>query len=215
MICSISAFDLDHTLFSDNSSYRFGHYLCERKLLSRSSLLFIIGCSVRHSIGILPIVKLHESAFKRLFLGRSAPLVKQWAEEFIQENFEKLLYLPAIEKLKASKDAGHLTVILSSAPSFIVEPIAKKLNVPYWNATKYAVGEDQNFCHIDKLMLGQDKAIILDELACQYGVQKSETYAYSDSHLDLPFLMAAGNACGVNPNRKLRNICRKNSWDII
>lgn len=214
-IRSISAFDLDHTLFSKNSSYCFGRYLCSKKLLPFCSLLFIIGCSLRHSMGLLPIVQLHEKGFKHLFLGRSLPLVQGWANEFLEEHFETLLYPPAIAALKSAQDAGHLTAILSSSPDYIVEPIAKRLNVPYWDATRYAVDKDQKFCSIDRLMLGENKALCLEELACLYGVDENETYAYSDSHLDLPFLLAAGTACGVNPNRKLKRICKQNGWRVI
>jgi HAD superfamily hydrolase (TIGR01490 family) len=212
---NIHAFDLDHTLFSSNSSYCFGRYLCSKKLLPFRSLLFIIGCSVRHSMGLLPIVQLHEDAFKRLFLGRSYLLVQQWAEEFIHAYFEKLLYPPAVAALKSAQEAGHLTAILSSTPDFIVEPIAKRLNIPFWDATRYAIDSQQKFCGIDKLMLGQDKALCLAQLANQYHVGKNETYAYSDSHLDLPFLLAAGKAYGVNPNRKLRRICGEKGWPVI
>ncbi len=212
---AISAFDLDHTLFSENSSYRFGRYLYAKKLVPLSSLAFIVGCNIRHKIGLLPIVKLHQSAFGKLFQGLPSSLVKQWALDFVDENFESLLYMPAVEKLKLAQDAGHMTGILSSTPDFLVEPIAKRLNVSFWDATSYAVDKDSRFCHIAKLMLGSDKATILEKLGNQYSIPKHAIYAYSDSDLDLPFLFAAGTACGVNPNRKLRSICRKNDWLII
>lgn len=214
-IRSISAFDLDHTLLSVNSGYCFGRFLCRKKRLPFSSLLFIIGCCLRHSIGVLSIVQLHESAFKRLFLGRSLPLIKQWAEEFIHEHLDKFLHLDAIEVLNKAQESGHLTAILSSSPDFIVEPIAKRLNVSFWEATRYAVDSNQIFCGIHKILLGEDKAICLNKLASENDIEKNETSAYSDSHLDLPFLLAAGKAYGVNPNRQLRKICLKNNWEII
>lgn len=214
-IRSISAFDLDHTLFSENSSYRFGKYLCDKKLLSLHSLAFIVGCNIRHKIGLLPITKLHESAFQRLFFGRSSLVVRQWAKDFLTEQFEKLLYLPAIIKLRQAQEAGHLTVILSSTPDFLVEPIAQQLKVPLWDSTQYEIDQNNQFCGIKKLLLGENKALILEQLGQKYGVSKQDVYAYSDSHLDLPFLMAAGTKYGVNPNRKLRSICRQNNWAII
>lgn len=214
-ISSISAFDLDHTLFAANGSYHFGRYLCSKKLLPLRSLAFIIGCNVRHTAGFLPITQLHQKAFDHLFKGRPSAVVKQWALDFLHDHFDDLLYSPAVEKLKSAQQAGHLTAILSSSPDFLVGPVAEKLNVPFWNATQYAVDKDHKFCHIASLMLGHDKAIILDQLGQHYGVPKEELYAYSDSHLDLPFLMTAGTAYGVNPNKKLRSICRQKSWSII
>jgi len=212
---SLSAFDLDHTLLSTNCSYRFGCYLCKKRILSFSSLAFIIGCHIRHTAGYLPIDKLHESAFNRLFLGRSSSLVSQWADDFLNENFDGMLYQPTIDRLKLAQEAGHLTIILSSAPDFLVKPIAKRLNVDLWNATCYRVDKDQKFCQIDKLLLGDGKAVIMDELMQKYQISKQQTYAYSDSYLDLLFLEAAGIACGVNPDRKLSRICRENNWQII
>lgn len=212
---SISAFDLDHTLFSVNSSYCFGRYLYTKKKISIGSFAFIIGCNVCYHAGWLSIIKLHESAFRHLFHSRSLLLVRQWAADFVEENFDALLYFPAIEKLMSAQRAGHLTAIFSSSPDFLVEPIAKRLNVSFWDSTHYAVDKDHLFCDIAKLMLGEDKARLLEALAIKHGVPKQEIYAYSDSHLDLPFLKAAGTAYGVNPSRKLRSLCRRNSWSII
>lgn len=213
--CSLSAFDLDHTLFSDNGSYRFGLYLCKRKLLPYKSLAFILSCNIRHAVGLLSIVNLHESAFIRLFKGRSQVMVKEWTEDFLQENFDNLLYSPAIKKLKSAQKAGHLTAILSSSPDFLVEPIAKKLNVPIWKSTQYTIDKDQRFSQIKNLMLGHDKAQVLNQLMQYYQISKQETFAYSDSHLDLPFLLAAGFPCGVNPNRKLKSLCKRHHWPMI
>lgn len=212
---SISAFDLDHTLFNANSGYLFGRYLCRRKLLPLKALGFIIGCYVSCALGFLSIEALHQKAFKRLFKGRLSSTVKQWTEDFLEENFEKSLYLPAINELKSAQDRGHLTAILSCAPCFLVEPIAKRLNVPIWEGTEYGVDNDHKFSHIASLVLGCDKASILKDIGSQYNISKQKIHAYSDSHHDLPFLYAAGHACGVKPNRKLRAICQKNKWPII
>lgn len=215
MISAISAFDLDFTLLNANSSYRFGRYLYENKHIPYSSLLYIYGCVIRHSLGILPIHKLHEGAFAWIFKGRSEPLMKEWASDFIMKNLDTLLYLPAIERLKESQAKGHLTVLLSSGPDFLVKKIANFLNIPLCHATQYAVDKDHRFCHISSLLLGRDKAKVLVDLRREHGIPTENTYAYSDSHLDLPFLQAAGQAVGVNPNRRLRALCLQNQWPII
>lgn len=214
-MCGISAFDLDHTLLSKNSSYRFGCYLYRKNKISFASLAFIIGCNIRHGCGLLSITQLHECAFKRLFLGLDATIVRQWALDFIDEHLESLYYAPAIHKLKLAQAAGHLTVLLSSSPDFLVGPIANRLGISLWDATQYAVDKDHRFCHINQLMLGEDKATVLKRLRETHHVLPRDVYAYSDSHLDLPFLISAGIPCGVNPNRHLRSICRRNGWKMI
>jgi HAD superfamily hydrolase (TIGR01490 family) len=214
-VCSISAFDLDHTLLSDNSSYRFGCYLYRKNKISLRALAFIIGCNIGHQCGFLSLPQLHEIAFNRLFLGWDAPAVKRWALDFLDESLDPMLYIPAVTQLKQAQAAGHLTVLLSSSPDFLVEPIAKRLDLSLWEATRYAVDKDQRFCQIDQLMLGEDKANVLKDLKERYQVSSQETYAYSDSHHDLPFLTSAGVPCAVNPNRQLRAVCRRNGWKVI
>jgi len=211
----ISAFDLDKTLLHDNSSFRFGLYLCRKHYLSLRDLTYIIKAHVRHCLGFLSIEALHKEAFKRLFHGRFAPDIHHHVQLFLDQSLDSLLYKPAIEKLKAAKEAGHFLSIVSSAPDFLVEPIAHRLGVSEWYATDYLIDKDQRFCQISRLMLGETKAEVMVQLGHRLGCSREDMAAYSDSHHDLPFLLSAGHAIGVNPNRKLKAICQNNQWPII
>jgi HAD superfamily hydrolase (TIGR01490 family) len=211
----LSAFDLDKTLLKQNSSFQFGLYLYKHSYISLNALLFILGCHVRHSIGLLTVKKLHETAFQYLFKGRSIDEVQQWAENFIEDNLDQLIYPPAIKALKDAQQSDHLTVIISSSPRFLVEPIANKLGADLWKSTEYAIDNDRRFCHIARIILGEDKAQYMLVLSEQHQILRQNTKAYSDSHLDLPFLLSAGSAIGVNPCRKLRATCKKYGWPII
>lgn len=211
----ISAFDLDRTLFRENSSFCFGIYLYRQKRIPLRSLIFILTCNLRFTLGMLSIQRLHQKAFDHLFRGKALTLVNKWAADFVESNFEHLIYHPACEKLRLAQRSGHMTAILSSSPAFLVEPIAKRFGVSVWQSTEYAVDEDQNFCRISKLVLGEDKARFIAGLLQQQGLCKHDVTAYSDSHHDLPFLEAAGTAVGVNPDRKLRSVCLNKNWTII
>ena len=164
---------------------------------------------------MLPIAKLHESAFDRLFLGKSELQVREWAETFLEENFTHMLYTPAVDRLKKAQDDGHTVMILSSSADFLIEPIAKRLGVPHWRATQYAVDKDRHFCRIAHMMLGEGKAEVVREWQRRLECDKSQVTAYSDSLLDLPFLLAAGKVVAVNPDRRLRVLCARNHWEII
>lgn len=211
----ISAFDLDHTLFNDNSTFRFGLYLCHKRILPFSALFFIVFTYVRHLLGFLSIAEVHKKAYHQLVHGFSEQEVAECVEEFLRHSFNGLIYQPALKKLEQAQSAGHLTVILSSSPEFIVGPIAKRLNVPCWKATTYAIDKDRRFCHISQAIESADKVNFINELCGHYHCQKENITAYSDNYLDLPFLLAAGKAVGVNPDRKLAAFCRRNNWQII
>ena len=211
----ISAFDLDYTLLNHNSSYLFGRFLCNQKHFSVKSSLFITWCQISFLLGITSLEKLHQNAFYHLFYGIQDDLIEKYVQEFLHLYLEKLLYQPAIQKLKQAQDAGHITVILSSSPEFLVAPIAKHLGVSIWKSTEYCVDMNGCYSNIKTIMLGENKARILENLQHHYGILRKDVIAYSDSHHDLAFLSSAGSAFGVNPNRKLRSICRQNNWPMI
>lgn len=212
---ALSAFDLDHTLLKENSSYSFGKYLYRHKYISLSAFFFIIRSNICYNLGLLSIAEVHQRAFERLFYGKSLPLVESWVSSFLDQHLESLIYAPAIKALHRAQQAGHITAIISSSPSFLVEPIAKRLGLTFSQATQYAVDKDNRFCRIANLMLGEDKARFLTEFMAQHNICKKQVFAYSDSFQDLPFLQAAGAAIAVNPDRKLRFFCLKNNWSII
>lgn len=211
----ISAFDLDHTLLRVNSSFHFCKYLCQRGYVPRWKLFFVFSYTIQHLLGLLSTKDLHNLAFQRFFFGLNPVDVQRWVDEFLHRYFNHYLYLPAIEVLQKSQEAGDVTMILSSSPNFLVEPIAKKLNISLWYATEYAIDKDCRFCHISHIVLGDEKKQKIDELRQQLGSAGTVVTAYSDSHLDLPFLLAADIRVGVNPTRQLRAICQRNHWKII
>lgn len=211
----LSAFDLDHTLFKDNSSYCFGVYLYQQGRISLTALLFIIFSKLRYKWGFLSLAQLHQQAFEFIFRGYSLPVLEKCVTDFLDVHFDQLIYEPAFQKLKMAQRNGEMVAILSSSPAFLVEPIAKRFGVSVWQATQYAIDKDQKFCHIAHLMLGGDKASFIEDFMHRNKLAKGDVVAYSDSFDDLPFLLSAGTAVGVNPDRKLRSFCKNHHWSII
>lgn len=211
----ISAFDLDHTLFSQNSSYRFGIYAGKTGVISSRKLFYLFWGYLCLAIGLISVRRINRMAFHLIFQGLSEEEVNGWVEDFLKKDFDQLLYPPVVEKLRQAQQAGHLTVILSSSPNVIVEAIAKRFGVSLWGATSYSIDQERRFCAPLHIMQGGDKARFIAQLCEQYGLSKQDVTAYSDSSLDLPFLEAAGNPVAVNPDRRLRKICKERQWPII
>lgn len=210
-----SFFDLDHTLLKVNCSFCFGKYLYQHGVLSLSQLLLLSSIYFLHRIGIFSIKTLHKIAFKQLFLRRPRSFFTQHVELFLQENFEKMLYPPAIQRLKAAQLSGHYVAILSNSPDFLVEAIAKKLEVAHFEGTVYGVDEAQRFSHIQQLIQGEDKAASTINTLELLQIKKKNTTIYSDSIRDLAFLLSGGTKVGVNPDTKLRAICQEYQWEVI
>jgi HAD superfamily hydrolase (TIGR01490 family) len=211
----ISIFDLDHTLLSINSSFYFGLYLYRRKKLPLLKLLYAASCYSFHKCGLMSLEKLHHKVFYSLFKGIISSQIKPLVDSFLAEHLSQSLYPPAIKMLQQAQNQNHFIAILSSSPDFLVGPISKLFGAHQWCGTLYGVDENKRFSHVSKLIHGKEKARYVSQIIDELDLLPCDVTAYSDSHLDLPFLQAVGNAVGVNPDNILRRACRENRWKII
>lgn len=168
-----------------------------------------------HKSGFYSLHELHVSIFERLFKGRLLSLFQRQVPIFLDQYFQTSLYLPAYQCLMQAKARGDFTTILSSSPDFLVEPIAEKLQVDFWQATTYELNTDQRFEKVSNVLDGEAKTRVFTDLAKDMGITREFTTAYSDSILDYPFLKAAGHAVAVKPDRQLRKHCRHEGWPVI
>lgn len=215
MMSRLTVFDLDHTLIQANSSFKFGSYLYKNGFFSFFSLLQSVFHYSRYKFLGLPIEQLHFRIFDSLFKGRSREQVEAYAFHFIKQSLPALLYSPAVERLRNAQSRGDTLLILSSSPHFLVGLVANGLGVENWEATSYQSDEKGNLARVGCVLEGEQKAERLRIWAKKVGASRAEITVYSDSHWDLPLLFEAGQAVAVKPDRKLRKVCRKESWEII
>jgi HAD superfamily phosphoserine phosphatase-like hydrolase len=211
----ISAFDLDHTLLNANSSFRFGFFLYKNHFFKLKDLMKCLTFYARHKWFGLSIEELHHKSFGALFRGKSFELVRSFVDEFLEQQLQQMTNPSIFLHLENAKKNGHHCAILSSAPDFLVRPIAKKWGIHLWYATSYQTDLRGNFTKIAYVMEGEEKAKTLLNLAHLLEVDPSSITVYSDSALDLPLLNIAGKAIGVFPDRKLRKVCYANHWEIL
>lgn len=208
-------FDLDHTLLTANSSFRFGVYLYRQKKIPFWTLLACLNDYIRHKWGRVSIQTIHAKSFKRLFKGKALASIHQDVDKFLTETLASLLYLPVVQRLKSAQASGEKVIILSSSPDFLVREIARRLQVQEWQATTYQIDKMGNFVSISHVMEGLDKAVYIKQRADQLSIPLSSLTVYSDSYLDLPILNIAGRAIGVVPDSHLKRICLQNGWEIL
>lgn len=203
----IGAFDLDGTLLRKNSSFAFCCYLYENRILSPIDITYCITRYLQHHLFNLSLWNLQKSVFDRLFFGKKVQDLSPYLESFIQEKLPSLWYPPGLQCLRNFQERGDEVMILSNSPRLIVQPIAKHLGVEKVLATEYQIDKEGKLCDIATLVDGNTKA---DELCF---LEKAT--AFSDSHLDLPFLKKAHEAIAVNPTRKLKKIAKAQGWEIL
>ncbi|MGZ6297882.1 MAG: HAD family hydrolase [Parachlamydiaceae bacterium] len=210
-----SFFDLDGTLLNVNSSSCFGRYLYQEGVFSTKLYIHLGTIYLLFKMGVLSLLEMQTQIFQKLFRGKPKAFFETHAHSFLDQNFERFLYLPAVKRLKQALANGELVVILSSSPDFLVKLIAERLNVVHWQASIYAIDSLGCFSHLEKLLQGSDKANWVIKFSKQRNLSKCNTTVFSDSILDLPFLKSGGIKIGVNPDRKLRVLCHQNHWEIL
>lgn len=211
----LSAFDLDHTLTTGNSSFNFCRFLYKQKVLSLSAVITSAICYLRYLFFGMSLSELHHKIFTKVLSGLSLLLLEEQVEKFLKEYLSSALYMPAVYRLKLAQHLGHYTIILSNSPSFLVKSIAEFLGVDEWIATDYLVDQDCRLSKVARVLQGSDKALHLNFLSKKLGICREAITAYSDSFQDLEFLQASGNPIAVNPDKKLRAFSIAQNWSII
>jgi HAD superfamily hydrolase (TIGR01490 family) len=210
-----SAFDLDYTLVQVNSSFAFCKYLVTVKVLPISAFFYAVLIFIRHRFFGLSLQEMHEKVFHRVLRGKDLRNLETHAEIFCKTHLLKKIYAPAVALLIDAKQAGHYTLLISSSPSFLVRHVADFFHIDEWMATEYEVDSHNCLQRIHSLVDGNAKAEWIASLKARQGIDRENIIAYSDSYLDMPFLLAAGEAVAVNPDKKLKNYFKQKNWRVI
>ncbi|GGU63410.1 hypothetical protein GCM10010274_60220 [Streptomyces lavendofoliae] len=97
----------------------------------------------------------------------------------------------------------------------VAEPIAASLGIEHVIATRPEVREGRFTGGVESYPYAEGKATAMRSLAENNGWSLESSYAYSDSYTDMPMLMAVGNPCVVNPDRRLRRHATSSGWPIL
>ena len=207
----------------------------DRTLLRRSSALALAGSFREHGvIGRSQLAK--AAAWQLLFVARgvSAEAVRKASEDgmIILEGFrvddlrtlvaeamepvlKPLVYSDPLALVQSHKERGEPVYIVSATLQEIVEELARELGFDGALGSTCEIengvytGVSLRACH------GEGKAAAVRQLAAAEGIDLAASTAYSDSHTDLPFLEAVGEAVVVNPDRKLRRIAEERDWPVL
>ncbi|MEC8307262.1 MAG: HAD family phosphatase [Chlamydiota bacterium] len=212
---TLHAFDLDHTLVDANSGILFFHFLVQSRILHPLAACRSFLYAIQHHLFKTSLKTLHHKVFKKLLINRSLSDLKKQVNQFLSCDFYRFLYPPAFCCLRRAQHQGDRVIILSNSPDFLVAPIADYLGVDTWRASQYSANDEGKLHAIQSILVAEGKAEALHHIARQWNIPMERTVAYSDSHLDIPFLKSAGKAVVVNPSREMRSRQKEYQWPII
>ena len=215
-IASVEAafFDLDKTIVARSSPLALGRSFFKEGLINRSWLIKSLYAQLMfHLMGAdeEKMQKMQTEA-ARMTDGWEAEKVRRVVNEVLEEVISPLIYAEALEIIHDHREAGRLICIVSSSPEEIVEPLAALIGVDRFIASKPKIVDGKYTGELEFYAYGDHKAVAMQKLAEDEGIDLANSYAYSDSVTDQPMLEAVGNPVVVNPDKDLRRLAEEKGW---
>ncbi len=211
-------FDLDKTIIAKSSMLAFSKTLRKNGLLNRRALVH-----AAYGQAVFQLVGANENKMEKIrkvaldiTKGWNHDYVKNIVDETLHDVVVPIIYSDALELIEQHKSEGRMIFIVSSAPSEVVEPIAKHLKADDYIATVSRLDENGNYTgELEFYSYGSYKPQAVNRLASKYEIDLNNSYAYSDSITDVPLLECVGNPVAVNPDRDLVRYAKEQKWPIM
>lgn len=197
---TIAVFDLDGTLTRRDTFL--GIVLHSLRLYPGNipSTLRLVGPVLGFGLGRVDNTALKTAFLKALLAGLPAARLGRLVESFLDELFTAGFRKEGLAVLERHRAAGHGTVLLSAAPDFYVEEIARRLRFDHCLCTGTARREDDTLTGelSTANCRGEEK---VRRLHGHFGASVDRYYfvGYGDRESDLPLLVAVDHGIIVNP----------------
>jgi len=212
----LAAFDMDGTLLSSNVIET---YLWLRlPELDRPGRLREVASMLRRLPSLVSQERRDRGSFLRAvyrrYEGADLRELEQLVDEILAQHVLERVSAAAIRRIRAHRAAGHRTILITGAIRPLTRPLAGLFDEIV--AADLAVDE-QGRCTgfmSSPPLVGESRAAWLRWYASQHGFDLSKSYAYADSHSDLPLLRAVGRPVAVSPDVHLWREARRGRWPV-
>lgn len=205
---------MDGTLIAGNSGVSFMRYSYARGKTS----LWRVGKSIvdylRYRYDLLNMDKAYLQSLRPLIGVKEEELIK-FCYEWFAERVEKLIYPEVKEIVRQHQENGEITVIISNATTYAIQPLAEHLGISQVLGTLLQV-KDGRFTgdFIAPLCFGRGKIFWAQKLMQKINSDFAHATFYTDSITDLPLLEMVKNPQIVNPDLKLRSLAKRSGWPL-
>lgn len=214
---TLAIFDLDGTIMSTNVIEQ---YLWARlPELSRTQQLAEVGQVMRHLPSYLRAEQRDRGTFLRAvyrrYRGADLAALEHFVDTSLAPHILSRLSPEAVRRIREHRAAGHTTILVTG----VVRPLTRPLQPLFDVIVAADLGVDEEGRCTGFLtgppVVGESRAAWLKHYATQHGVALDRSFAYADSHSDLPMLETVGNAVAVSPDIALMRAATRNQWSVV
>ncbi|MEX0659856.1 MAG: HAD-IB family hydrolase, partial [Egibacteraceae bacterium] len=152
-------------------------------------------------------------AFYRQYEGATPEGLARLVTDHVAELMLQRAAPAAIRRIRRHRAAGHRTVLVTGALEPLVEPLRPLFDEVVATRLALADGVFTGYLSLPPLV-GEARAAWVRQQAAARGDDLTASWAYGDSHSDLPLLEAVGNPVTVNPDHGLYRVARRRRWPV-
>ena len=213
----LAAFDLDGTVMTTNviETYLWLK-LPELSLTQRAGELMRVVAQLPNYLGA---ERKDRGVFLRQVYRRYEGARLDELEHFVDERLTSFVLdrtsPEAVRRIREHREAGHTTILLTG----VIRPLTRPFEGLFDHIVAADLATDEDGVCTGFLtgppMVGDSRAAWLTHYAGLHGVDLSASFAYADSHVDLPMLRSVGNPVAVSPDIGLMRAAKESGWSII
>ncbi|MBK7821208.1 MAG: HAD-IB family hydrolase [Tessaracoccus sp.] len=121
----------------------------------------------------------------------------------------------AIRRIREHRQAGHTTILITG----VIRPLTRPFEGLFDTIVAAELSTDADGRCTGFLsgppMVGESRSAWLTHYAKLHGIDLAKSYAYADSHVDLPMLSTVGNPVAVSPDVGLMRAAKTSGWSIV
>ena len=211
-------FDVDNTLIKGSTIFFLGRGMYQRGFFTKKEISAFILANVRYRMTGQEkpeeINKFKEAA-QNFVKGHRVDEIRKIGNDVYEKYVSPKIWAGTIAIAKEHLNQGLEVWLVTAAPQHMAELIAEKLGFTGALGTVAEVSDGKYTGKmIGEMLHGKSKAAAVKKLAEERNIDLANSYAYSDSHFDIPLLTLVGNPKAINPDTLLRVKCHRENWAI-
>jgi len=154
-------------------------------------------------------------AVYRRYRGADLAALEQFVDSRMAPQVLNRLSPEAVRRIREHRAAGHTTVLITGVVRPLTRPLEPLFDVIV--AADLATDADGRCTGFltGPPLVGESRAAWLQHFATVHAIDLKRSFAYADSHSDLPMLDTVGHPVAVSPDIALMRAAGSKQWSIV
>ncbi len=211
-------FDVDNTLIRGSTLYFLGRGMYQRGFFTKKDVSRFVLANLRFKLTGKENpeeIQRWQNAATDFIGGHDVAQIEKMAQEVYDQYVSPALWQGTIDIAQSHLSQGEEVWLVTAAPEDMAHLISQRLGFTGALGSKAQIKDGvYTGAMLGNLLHGKEKAKAIQELAQEREFDLKNCYSYSDSHNDLPLLLAVGHPSAINPDAILRIRALRDGWPI-